>query len=90
MVKLLIDKSSSAPDDILLSRLLEAKNESGKTAFLIASQKKDCALIELLVEAGADVNAADQEGNTAILLMAYCPIKDVTPSKTISPAIFKV
>ena len=69
---------------------LEARNESGKTAFLIASQKKDCALIELLVEAGADVNAADQDGNSAILLAAYCPFKDVIPPKDVSPAIFKV
>ena len=87
---MLIDKSSSAPDGILLSRLLEAKNGYGKTAFLLASEKKDCALIELLVEAGADVYAADQDGNTAILLAAYCPFKDVTPSEDNSPAIFKV
>ena len=86
---MLIEKSSFAPDGALLSSLLEAKNESGKTAFLMASQK-DCSLIELLVEAGADVNAADQDGNTAILLAAYCPFKDVTPSKDFSPAIFKV
>jgi len=77
---LIENKRSSSPDGILLSRLLEAENESGKTAFLIASQK-DCALIELLGEAGTDVNAADQDGNGAILLAAYCPFQDVIPSK---------
>ncbi len=74
----------------LTSQLLEQKNETGKTALLMACQKKNFALIELLVNAGADVNAVDQDGNTAILLVACCPFKDAIPCKDVSPAIFKV
>lgn len=73
-----------------LARLLEIKNESGKTALLIACQMKNCALIELLVEAGADLKAVDQDKHTAIYLVASSPTMDEIPSKDFSPAINKV
>jgi len=74
----------------LLRELLEAKNDSGMTALLIASQNRDYAMAELLVLSGADVNAVDRYGNTAIFLIATSSAPDETPSKEQSPRIFKV
>lgn len=99
MTKLLVDKSRLwkskslfpiPPHLSLLARLLEMKDDSGKTALLIACQKKDSSLIELLVQAGADINAIDHDGNSAVLLAASSLEKDTIPSKDLSPFIFKV
>ncbi len=63
------------------------------TAFLVACQMKDCTrndctVIELLVEAGADTNAVDKEGNTAIIF-ASSSLKPATVQE-FSPSILKV
>lgn len=74
-----------------LAILLETKNEQGMTAFLVACLQKEYALIELLVDAGTDLNAADLDGNTAISLIASSIINmDEIPSKDVAPEIFKV
>ena len=73
------------------TKLLDAKNENGMTALLIACQKKDYALIELLSEAGADATILDGSGSTAVVLVASNPAENdeiVTPLNY--PAIFKV
>jgi len=49
---------------------LEAKSTAGKTALLVACQQMDRAAIELLIEAGANVNAVDINGNTAAMIAA--------------------
>ncbi len=54
----------------VLSTLLEAKGTAGKTALLVACQQMDRAAIELLIEAGANVNAVDINGNTAAMIAA--------------------
>ncbi len=100
MAKLLVEKANSLSSlngslfiPNLLPRLLEMKDGSEKTAFLIACQMKDYDLIEFLVKAGTDLNVIDKDGNTAIaiLLMATTTLrKDDIPSKKFSPAIFKV
>ena len=75
----------------LLEKLLEARDESGMTALLIASQVQDYAIVELLVEAGADVNATDKHGNTAIILVASSQDENSSiPSKERSPTIYRV
>ncbi len=61
------------------------------TALLIASQKKNYALIELLSEAGADAKILDGNGCSAILLAASNPAENdeiLTPQNY--PAILKV
>ena len=93
MAKLVVNESN---DVIILDRspvlknLLEAKNESGLTALLIACNNKDYNIVELLVEAGADAKVLDQQGNTAIILAASSPAQDEIPSPESSPAIYKV
>ena len=94
MAKILVGKSklwndSSAPQSPL-ARLLEAKDECGRTAFIIACQKMDYAVIELLIEAGADVKSVDQDKNTSILSAVTGAGNDAVPSKDLSPSIFKV
>lgn len=77
-------------DSYLLTSLLEVKNESGKTALLISCKNKDCGLIELLIAAGAVLNAVDSDGNTAIVLTASSDALDEIPCKILSPSILKV
>lgn len=75
----------------LLTKLLEMPNGSGMTAFAIACHHKDPALIELLVNSGANIKACDQqEGSTGILLVATSQVEEVIPTKELSPAIFEV
>jgi ankyrin repeat protein len=46
--------------------LLNAQNDRGLTALLLAAQKNDLALMQLLLEAGADVNARDRDKRSAL------------------------
>jgi len=73
-------------------KLLESRNTSGMTALLIAVSQKNYALIELLISAGADLKAADQNGDTALILAASHPMrKDSNPPKDLlSPSLIKV
>lgn len=81
--------SPSASD--LLKRFLETTNVHGKTALHHACYSKSCSIIELLVDAGADLNAVDNDGNTAIMLAALSgPGEDQGPLPESSPSIFKV
>jgi len=75
----------------LLGKLLEAKNESGMTALLISCQCQDYSIVELLVEAGADFNATDEDGNTTTILAASSQDKKISiPTKESSPIIYQV
>ncbi len=74
----------------LSGSILEAKNKSGVTALLMASYRKDLASIELLVKAGANVKAVDEDDNTAVLLASSSADDYRIPIKESSPAIFKV
>jgi len=89
MAKMLVEKTKEldATNSDLLASLLEMTNESGKAALLIACEKKDYAIIELLVEAS---KASDADGNSAILLAACNYVPDAIPCKILSPSIFKV
>ncbi len=84
-------KNKVLPDgSSLLKKLLEVKNELGMTALLIACQFKNHALIELLVQAGADLNAVDHKCQTAILLVAISSAAEEITTMDLAPAIFKV
>jgi len=69
---------------------LERKNASGRTALSIACQKKSIAIIERLVDAGANVKFVDDEGNSAIIHVASSTVKDEIPTMDLCPSIFKV
>jgi len=57
---------------------------------LYACIKKSCPIIELLVDAGADLKSVDNDGNTPIILAASISSKDVMPTQEDSPEISKV
>ncbi|KAH8041271.1 hypothetical protein HPB51_014419 [Rhipicephalus microplus] len=44
--------------------MVDLKNVKGETALLLAVHNGHCELAELLVEAGADINKPDEDGNT--------------------------
>lgn len=73
-----------------LKKLLETVDKSGKTPLLYACSNKNCAAIELLAEAGADFQGTDNDGSTAIILVASSSSDDLIPSKEDSPEHFKV
>ena len=65
--------SSSPSNDCAdeLGRYIDAKDESGKTPLMLAcSDFCHYALIELLVGNGAQINEQDDNGDTAIMLIA--------------------
>lgn len=82
------DVDSLAPN--WFERFLESKNYAGKTSFLIACQNKDYATIELLIEAGADVQALNSDGNTALCLIASSSADDLVPSGEQAPSFCQV
>jgi len=71
-------------------KLIDVPRLDGRTALLLACQKKNCAAIELLVESGADIMAVDNEGNTALILVASSPDEDQIPTKELSPILYEV
>jgi uncharacterized protein len=50
---------------------VNAKEEDGRTALLIAAEKGDPGMVTLLAENGADVNVSDIDGYTALIYVAY-------------------
>ena len=80
------------PDQTSLKRLLEARAPSGKTALLVAVDLRDYALIELLIGAGADVKAVDENGDSALISASTIPSEDecYPPEVLLSPTLIKV
>ncbi len=87
---LLPSESASPGLSLSTQKLLEAKDKSGLTALLISCREKDHSTIELLVESGADVQAVDVDGNTALMLASASLVEDTIPAENSSPNIFKV
>lgn len=50
---------------------INAKEDDGRTALLIAAEKGDAAVAALLADNGADANARDADGYTALMYAAY-------------------
>jgi len=47
---------------------IEARNNEGRTALMLASRGGHTYVVKLLIEAGANVNVQDNEGSTALML----------------------
>ncbi len=60
-VKLLIDRGAD----------VNAKQDIGLTALMIAVIKKGHEIVRLLIDSGVDVNAKDNSGKTALLIAIY-------------------
>lgn len=74
--------SSSIPSNgHQLKKLLEAPTRKGKTALLVSCYLADYAMIELLINAGADMTSTNLEGNTAMHMLASKLMRDAIPSK---------
>jgi len=54
----------------------DMRNESGSAALRMSCRKNSIAIIELLVEAGANVKSVDEEGDPAIIHLASSMLKD--------------
>jgi ankyrin repeat protein len=50
---------------------INAKDKDGSTALMIAAEKVDLAMAQLLIEHGADVNSKNVDGYTALMYVAY-------------------
>ncbi len=50
--------------------------DSGDTALHIVTRRRDAPWMRFLIEAGADVNARDREGNTALIIAAQTGFTD--------------
>ena len=60
LVQLLLDRGAQ----------LEARNDAGRTALLVACENKALDMVRLLLENGADMNASDKHGRSALHLAA--------------------
>ena len=57
---------------------INAQNSNGATALMLVSQSASVAMVNILLEAGADVQIADKNGNTALhhLALYYSQIEN--------------
>ena len=71
--------------------LLEARTKSGKTALLIACDRKDYTLMDLLFKVGADPNVQDYEENSAfdVAQKSIALIYPLVP-KEMCPSVYEV
>ena len=83
----MLDLMKTSP--VHLKIFLEAENNIGWTAFLLSCYQKDYALMELLLEAGADVWALDRNENSA-LMIALNTLDFPLPSEEQCPSIYEV
>ena len=71
---------------------VNAKNNDGKTALLLAVQFSDPEIIEALLSVGADPNAVAKDGSTALFVVAGPapkPLKPADPNKPLEAAAMK-
>jgi len=62
---------------------LNRKNSEGKTPLMAAALKCRSDLVDILVDAGADVNISGEYGKTAIIYGAMCSVNSISDSVSI-------
>ncbi|UTC24103.1 ankyrin repeat domain-containing protein [Candidatus Comchoanobacter bicostacola] len=62
---------------LLLPILSVVKNSSGETSLMLAVATSDVAYIQMLLEAGADINSVDSMGHTALMFAVKYNYDDV-------------
>jgi hypothetical protein len=50
---------------------MDARDEDGRTALMVASEGGELEIVKLLIKKGADVNSKDVSGYTALMYVAY-------------------
>ena len=74
--------------------LIDVRNKNGQTPLMMACFKMNFALVELLAESGADVNAVDEDGDSPITMLALSvksgKISKDAPTLEYCPKIHKV
>ena len=66
--RLLATIRSSAEDDIAQKAIIDEADEDGKTALMLCAERGLMKQVELLLQHGADCEARDQDGWTALLV----------------------
>ena len=61
MVQLLLENGAN----------IEARDQRGETALMMAIRKDDLEMVQLLLEHGANIEARDQRGETALMIAVY-------------------
>ena len=89
MAQLLVNRLYEL-DDLARLAILEGKDDNGMTPLLLACLKRRIDLIELYVEAGADVLAVDAKGNNALMILIQSTEQLVLPRQETNRQIFDV
>ena len=89
MAQLIVNRLYELDDPARLA-ILEEKDDNGMTPLLFACLKRRIDIIELFVEAGADVLAVDAKGNNALMILIQSSERLVLPRQETNRQIFDV
>lgn len=88
VAQIMVDLLRTSP--VHLKIFLEEQNKIGWTAFLLSCYQKDYAVMELLLEAGADIRALDRNENSALMIALINTLDFPLPTKEQCPSIYEV
>lgn len=80
------EAAKADPDTEVLQALLTYETDEGRTTLMKACMNENVALVKALIEAGADVNAASEEGEQVLnwaMLSSPHPLKPEEPQEQI-------
>ncbi len=89
MAQLIVNRLYELDDPARLA-ILEDKDDNGMTPLLFACLKRRIDIIELFVEAGADILAVDSKGNNALMILIQSSERLVLPRQETNRQIFDV
>lgn len=89
MAQILVNRLYELEDSVRIASL-EEKDDKGMTPSLSACHMRKIDIIELYVEAGADVSAVDAKGNNALIILIQSSERLVLPRQETNRLIFEV